>query len=342
MIKLEETIMNKVLTIVVPSYNVENFLPECIPPYVKPVCDERLEVIIVNDGSKDRTQEIAEEFVSKYPSVIKVINKKNGGHGSTINVGLKVATGKYFKVIDGDDYVDNSELIRFLDFLERSEEDVITNDKVNFIDGNKPNNEERLTFGPVGYDTHLSMGDITPEWNYTMHRITIKTSVIQNIMPEIDENCFYVDQELIIYSLGYVESLRASDAIMYYYRLGNANQSVAPANAYKRRENLYTVINSILNFYFMRKSEIKFPHVTSYMEQAIATQINRYATICLANLKSTEQDFVSVHELEERVKAEFPQIYNKIPQNKYYNLAKSMPHVLYRLFIRCYMNMKKQ
>ena len=331
--------MNKVLTIVVPSYNVERFLDECIPPYVEPICDDRLEVVIVNDGSHDKTEEIAEGYARKYPAVIRVINKKNGGHGSTINAGLKHATGKYFKVIDGDDYVNNAELVRFLNFLERSEEDVITNDKVNFIDGRKPDNNKRMIFGPVGYDEHISMKEINSEWNYTMHRITLKTAVIQNVIPDIDENCFYVDQELIIYTLGYVKTLRACNAIMYYYRLGNANQSVAPANAYKRRGNLRTVINSILKFY--KDHEVEYENVRNYMEQAIAVQINRYATICLANQKCERADIEDVLNLENSVKKDNPSIYRRIPSNKYYSLANNMPISLYRVLIHGYLKIKR-
>lgn len=339
MVKGKTKDMEKVLTIVVPSYNVEQFLDECIPPYVEPICDDRLEVIIVNDGSRDKTEEIAEGYARKYPTVIRVINKKNGGHGSTINVGLKAATGKYFKVIDGDDYVDNSELIRFLDILERNEEDVITNDKVNFKDGEKPDNNKRMIFGPVEYNEHISMKEITPEWNYSMHRITLKTAVIQNIIPDIDENCFYVDQELIVYTLGFVKSLRACDAIMYYYRLGNANQSVAPANAYKRRGNLRTVINSMLKFY--KDHEVEYESVHNYMEQAIAVQINRYATICLANQKCEGADIKDVLLLEKCVKRECPSIFSKIPSNKYYSLASIIPINLYRILIRGYLKIRK-
>lgn len=333
---------NKVLTIVVPSYNVERFLDECIQPYVTPVCDERLEVIIVNDGSTDATELLAEKHATAYPNVVRVINKVNGGHGSTINAGLEAATGKYFKVIDGDDYVDNRELIRFLDLLERSNEDVITNDKVNFLDGNKPDNNCRLVFGPVAYDEHITMENITADWNYTMHRITIRTDLLRGKMPPIDEHCFYVDQELIVYSLALVQTLRASDTIMYYYRLGNANQSVAPANAFKRRGNLLTVIHSILKFYKNEKSNITYEAVTDYIEQIIAEQINRYATICLSNVNSSADDVLGVLDLEKMVKTEMPSIYKKIPKNKYYSLAKIMPRKIYLAALHSYLRGKAQ
>ena len=91
----------KILSIVVPTYNVEKYLERCIDSLVY---DEKvlndLEILIVNDGSKDNSLQIAKKYEKQYPNTIKVIDKENGGHGSTINAGLKVATGKYFRVID--------------------------------------------------------------------------------------------------------------------------------------------------------------------------------------------------------------------------------------------------
>lgn len=88
--------MNTILSVAVPSYNVEQYLNKTLPSY----CDERfndiLEVIIVNDGSTDTTAEIAQSYVDRYPRIFKLVNKENGGHGSAVNAGIDNATGKYF------------------------------------------------------------------------------------------------------------------------------------------------------------------------------------------------------------------------------------------------------
>ena len=103
--------MNKVLTITVPSYNVEKFLENTLDSFLDERILEDLEVLIVDDGSKDRTAEIGKQYEERYPDTFRVISKENGGHGSTINRGIKEARGTYFKVVDGDDWVDRKSVV---------------------------------------------------------------------------------------------------------------------------------------------------------------------------------------------------------------------------------------
>ena len=100
------TTMNKILSIIVPSYNMEAYLPKCLGSLIIDEQEllQKLDVIVVNDGSKDRTSEIAHEFETKYPGVFRVVDKTNGHYGSCINAGLAVATGTFIKVLDADDY----------------------------------------------------------------------------------------------------------------------------------------------------------------------------------------------------------------------------------------------
>lgn len=112
--------MNKILTIIVPSYNMEAYLPRCLGSLI--VADEellqKLDVIVVNDGSKDRTSEIAHEFAAKHPGVFRVIDKENGHYGSCINAALSTAKGVYVKVLDADDWFDTLVFSRYLEFID--------------------------------------------------------------------------------------------------------------------------------------------------------------------------------------------------------------------------------
>ena len=98
----------KLISFVIPCYNSESYMEHAINSIL--VAKEDIELIIVNDGSKDKTLKIAREYEKKYPKVVKVIDKENGGHGSGVNAGLASATGKYFKVVDSDDWVDEKSL----------------------------------------------------------------------------------------------------------------------------------------------------------------------------------------------------------------------------------------
>ena len=105
----------KLLSIDIPSYNSEAYMRKCIESLL--VGGEDVEILIVNDGSKDKTAEIADEYQAKYPSIVKAIHKENGGHGSAVNAGLEQATGLYFKVVDSDDWVKESAYMEILKTL---------------------------------------------------------------------------------------------------------------------------------------------------------------------------------------------------------------------------------
>ena len=121
--------MAKVLSIVVPSYNVEAYLERGL----RSLCDERLadalEVIVVDDGSTDATPAIAQRFVDCEPRIFKLVSKENGGHGSTINTGLAIATGTYFRVVDGDDWVDTEGLVHLIEQLRALDADLVVDEK---------------------------------------------------------------------------------------------------------------------------------------------------------------------------------------------------------------------
>ena len=104
----------KLLTIVVPIYNTEKYLERCVESITPKDVLEDVEILLVNDGSKDNSLQIMKKYAAKYPDTVKVIDKENGGHGSTINAGLKVATGRYFKVLDSDDWFDTANFIKFV------------------------------------------------------------------------------------------------------------------------------------------------------------------------------------------------------------------------------------
>ena len=107
----------KYISFAIPCYNSESYMDKAIESILKG--GEDVEIIIVNDGSKDRTSEIAHQYEEKYPSIIKAVDKENGGHGDAVNTGLKHATGLYFKVVDSDDWVDEDSLMKILETLHR-------------------------------------------------------------------------------------------------------------------------------------------------------------------------------------------------------------------------------
>ena len=130
--------MSKILSVAVPSYNVEQYMNKCLDSFSDKRLQDGLEVLIVNDGSTDRTKEIAESYVERFPLIFKLINKENGGHGSAVNAGIANATGKYFRIVDGDDWVDTDNLVQLLQLLADTNTDLVVDEKreVHMVTGN--------------------------------------------------------------------------------------------------------------------------------------------------------------------------------------------------------------
>ena len=103
---LVRTMMNKYkVSVIVPVYGVEKYISKCLNSLVNQTLND-IEIIVVNDGTKDNSQKIIDEYVKKYPDKVKSFIKENGGQGSARNYGLKQATGEYIGYVDSDDYVE--------------------------------------------------------------------------------------------------------------------------------------------------------------------------------------------------------------------------------------------
>nr|CRY95897.1 hypothetical protein [uncultured prokaryote] len=124
---------------------MEKFLPYCLDSFIVPDNLPLLEVVVVNDGSKDKTLEIAKSYESRYPETFRVIDKENGNYGSCINVALKYLRGKYVKVVDADDSVDTENFNEFLAFLQTVDSDLVLSDFITV-------DEQRRETGKIIYD----------------------------------------------------------------------------------------------------------------------------------------------------------------------------------------------
>lgn len=121
----------KILTVVVPCYNSEAYMNKCLKTVIS--AGEDVEVIIVDDGSTDRTAEIADEYGENYPSIVKIIHKENGGHGDAVNTGLENATGVFFKVVDSDDWVDTDVYAKVVKVLKKAVDNEMDMLLTNFV-----------------------------------------------------------------------------------------------------------------------------------------------------------------------------------------------------------------
>ncbi|GBG96547.1 glycosyltransferase family 2 protein [Lactococcus termiticola] len=238
---------NKLLTITIPSYNTAAYIDECLPYLIDEAIIDEVELLIVSDGSKDDTVAVASRWAEKYPNSIRVIDKENGGHGSTINRGIQEATGKYFKVVDGDDWVKTDNLVRLVNFLRNNDVDLINNP---YFEHDEQTREETLMMAlnvPTGqikvYPQIVENIKIPP-----MHTVTYRTAILKEHNIRIDEKMFYVDVEYITYPLPFVESQVYLDFPVYVYRVNSGTQSMAVGNMVKNRQMHYTMLQHQWDF----------------------------------------------------------------------------------------------
>ena len=198
--------MEKILSVSIASYNVENYIKRALDSCCIPEIMDRLEVIVVNDGSTDRTLEIAKEYEEKYPETFRVIDKENGGYGSTVNASIRAARGKYFRLLDGDDWFDREGLTAFVDELADAQEDMVIArfKRVFEEDGHEEVRDEAedISEKVVRFDD-LGCHD----W-FTMHAVTYRTRILQENNIRLTEHCFYTDQEYDLLPLPWVDTVR--------------------------------------------------------------------------------------------------------------------------------------
>lgn len=303
--------MDKILSIVIPAYNVERYLKRCLSSiaFIKPDLLEKIEVLVIDDGSNDNTSDIALKYCGKYPGIFYLHSKENGGHGSAINMGILHATGKYFKIVDGDDWLSSKALQKFIEILESQDVDIVASDylcikdKTGEILARKTCTDDKTQYGKISY---MSKGDIRKV--IKMHSLTIKTAYLKNMPYKIDEHCFYVDVEYITYPVLNVESVYYTDICLYMYRLGRNGQSVDIKSMQKNRSQHMKVYHSLTTFYKMAVKKGVEPNTREYIEKCIAQVMeNQFQIyISLGLQKGIKKE---LQEWDFKLKKKYPRIY---------------------------------
>ena len=260
-IKITELSKKPVLSIVIPSYNVEKYVLRTLESLIIDNKNaNKIEVIVVNDGSKDATASIVRDFIKKHSHNVKnpniiLVDKENGGHGSTINVGLSKATGKYFRIIDGDDWVDTKDFEKLIDILEKEDTDIVaTNYCEDYYYGRtcalfKKNIYSNLIPGfKYGFDDLCYQNYGFNTWGPILATANIKLDVLKEANFKLTEKSFYVDMEYNTYYLPFVKDFVYYDLDIYRYFIGRANQSISNESFIKNVAQHENVIKNIITY----------------------------------------------------------------------------------------------
>lgn len=339
----------KLLTISIAAYHVEKYLGECLDSFAYKDLQDKLEVLVINDGSGEGVNKIARGYEEKYPKIFRLIDKENGGHGSTINRGIQEASGKYFKTVDGDDAVTEKGLRALLACLEDTNVDMIITNYDTFDDDSGsvlehidcctvPNTLDNKNVSQVNDDicelTKSGTGctakeymfqDVCNDMYFVMHAITYRTELLREHKIKLDHHCFYVDAEYCLYPILWVKTVAFVNETVYRYRMGLTTQSMDILNMQKNCTHHEKVLLELLNYY--REHMQSFDEASKrYFEKGIAkilvSQIKIY--LSFPTKKEYKQRIIS---WDTKIRQEYPCVYQAVVNKSVWMLRKSHYHI---------------
>lgn len=278
----------KLLSILIPTYNMASLLPRCLDSLVKSKQAELLDILVVNDGSKDNSSEVAHQYEAKYPNVVRVIDKPNGNYGSTINAALPVATGKYVKILDSDDWFDTDALDKFISELQQKEADMVI---THFTQLGPKSSREVVRYNTMGrepytYGKVYDLDDVLKDGCirfFLMHALTYRTDLLREIGYRQTEGISYTDTEWACFPTFYAKSILFLDLNLYQYNLDREGQTMAPEVVIRSLPQIEKVTDSMLAYYQSHLSQLSAVRAT-FMKQYFENRFRLFYKLYLLDM----------------------------------------------------------
>lgn len=295
------------LSIAIPSYNVEKYLDKGLSSFSDERFLDDLEVLIINDGSSDSTEHIAQSFVDRLPSLFTLVNKLNGGHGSAINAGIAHASGKYFRIVDGDDWVNTENLVQLINQLKTIDTDIVVDEKRE-VDMSTGASKHFPLPETVPTYTSLSFADVCGkqdvESSISIHTLITKTDLLKKHSVRALEHTFYVDYEYITKATCQANTVTFVPLEIYQYLVGNVAQSISDQNYVKRYDQHERVVKELLSFY---RSNSFDKAVGTYVFDKVRLLIHTHYNILLIFDEDRTRGRARADEFHAWLNAEYPQ-----------------------------------
>ncbi len=268
----------KLLTVVVPCYNSAAYMEKAVNSLI--VGGEEMDVLLVDDGSKDETGAIADRLAKEHPSIIRVIHQENGGHGSGLNRGIETAKGIYFKVVDSDDRLDAEGLKALLDLLREHTEpdtqaDLVVHDYV-YDHGEKQAVFSINYAGPFPQGRLFSWDDcrrFSPSNQFMIHCLVYRVGMLREHGYTLPEHTFYEDNLYTYQPLPWVKKLLYLHKDVYAYNVGRDDQSVNEKNLIRRLDQLNNMITAMATSWRMAELNRQPKRLRQYMINNVSGQL---------------------------------------------------------------------
>ena len=323
----------KLLSIVVPCYNSQDYMEHCVESLLPG--GEEVEILIVNDGSRDRTAAVADRLESEHPGIVRAIHQENAGHGGAVNTGLKHASGLFFKVVDSDDWVDLEAYRKILDFLRSA---VSENRLPDLLLSNYVYEKQGATHKKIMHyrkyfptDTYFTWDDVKPLPPTTyilMHSVIYRTNILRACGLELPKHTFYVDNLFVFQPMPYVNTIYYIDVDFYRYLIGREDQSVNESVMISRLDQQYRV--NYLMIDTLLKSGVRFKSDTQCKNMCSYLNIIMSVSSIMAIKSGTAQHLRWKKELWQYLKDANPSLYKKFRCRTLLGIFMNLPGTLGR------------
>lgn len=293
--------MSKILTISVAAYNVESYIKENIESIVTSKVKDDIEIFVVDDGGKDGSYEIARKYEKQYSGIVHAVHKENGGYGSVQNYSIEHATGKYFKILDGDDWMDSNGLTRFVEYLKTSDVDAVV---TNYYKGSDKNSLRLFDFaGKCEINVPLDPNKL--QIAIGMWALTYKIEILRKSGIVFPEHTLYTDRIYSTIPFTYVKKVVVLDLPVYCYRTGREGQSVSRDFRVNHIDEYMNVTEVLCKHYASDKKDNK-----EYMLLKVAAAY-KVSIRALLLLPTNEENLKKLKNYEDRVRTIAMDVYKK-------------------------------
>ena len=303
----------KVISAVIPCYNSEAYMEKAINTLLSG--GEDMEIIVVDDGSADRTLEIAKRYEEIYPGIVRAVHKENGGHGDAVMTGLAHAEGLYFKVVDSDDWVKESALAEILqelrDLLKQgtAPDMLVANYVYEKVGEEKKKVSQYRSALPQGrLFTWANTGHFHQGQYILMHSVIYRTDLLRECGLSLPKHTFYVDNIFVYQPLPSVKTMYYMDVNLYRYFIGRDDQSVTEANMMKRIDQQIRVTKLMIEAHDIWK--IKERRLRNYMIKYLCIMMTVSSIYLLKS--GTEENLAKKQELWAYLRAYDKKLYQRI------------------------------
>ncbi len=313
---------DKLLSIVIPSYNMENYLPNNLAKLIKAKEIDKIEIIIVNDGSTDSTLSIARSFQEKAPQSIVVVDKKNGHYGSCLNAAIKIAKGKYFRILDADDWFETESLDLFMEKLAHTDSDLVVTLRVEQLttkDGSlKPHYLpiKGVEYGKEYNAKTFSVDKYSESVEFNMHSMTYKTDIVRKSGLVLPEGICYTDLLYCLVPVSSINTLVVYDIYLYNYLVGREGNSTNDSALKKNLSHIVAVLHRMIEYMGQQDAQSLAPAVLDNQQRYLREAIGLFTASIMMHRHISKELYADIAPIVDYCKA------NKAEHRlwkKYYN-----------------------